>query len=81
MHLSLVALFVLAQSVSVLAQTNGFDSLTSPPLQSSYVAGSILPIVWQPGTQTGTVSIVLNGGATPNTLNYILTVGSVFCVR
>ncbi|KAH7333120.1 hypothetical protein BKA65DRAFT_40222 [Rhexocercosporidium sp. MPI-PUGE-AT-0058] len=75
MHLSLVSLFVLVQSLSVLAQTAGFDSIISPPAQSSYVAGSILPIVWQPGTQTGTVSIVLTGGTTPETLSRIVTVG------
>ncbi|CZR53586.1 uncharacterized protein PAC_03466 [Phialocephala subalpina] len=74
MYLSTLAFFVLAHSASVFAQTQFFDVLTSPPTGSNYVAGSVLPIVWTPGDSTGTISIVLNGGSSPSTLELITSV-------
>ncbi|KAE8442486.1 hypothetical protein EG329_003329 [Mollisiaceae sp. DMI_Dod_QoI] len=77
MYLSSVALFVLAHIASVRAQnpTDGFDVLVSPTVQSSFAVGSALPIVWQvTPAYSGTVSIILNGGASPSTLSFITTV-------
>ncbi|KUJ08949.1 uncharacterized protein LY89DRAFT_690520, partial [Mollisia scopiformis] len=73
MYLSTIALFVLSHIASVRAQvpTEGFDVLTSPPKDSNFVAGGILPIVWTAGTSSGTVSIVMNGGASPSTLQHL----------
>lgn len=76
MYLSTLAFFVLAQSASVLAQTQFFDVLTSPPTGSNYLTGSVLPIVWTPGDSSGTISIVLNGGSSPLTLEFVTSVVS-----
>ncbi|KAF8861476.1 hypothetical protein BDZ45DRAFT_799938 [Acephala macrosclerotiorum] len=74
MYLSTLAFLILTHSASVFAQTQFFDVLTSPPTGSNYPAGSVLPISWTPGDSTGTISIVLNGGSSPLTLQYITTV-------
>lgn len=76
MYLTTVALFLLSHLTAVRAQTAGFDVLTSPASGASFAVGSILPIVWEPESSTGTVSIALNGGATPDTLEHVLVIAS-----
>jgi hypothetical protein len=70
MRYSFISAAILALSSSILAQTSGFDAISSPTLDQNVPAGTSLDIVWQPSTSyTGTVTITLLEGATPNTLS------------
>ena len=70
----LLAIVALACSSSAQNPTYGFDTISSPANQTSYKVGSSLPIVWAPESVDGTVTIVLNGGSSPNSLSPVLTV-------
>lgn len=53
-----------------LAQTSGFDEISSPTQDQDVAAGSILNIIWSlSSSYTGTISLVLLQGATPATLS------------
>jgi len=70
MRYSFISAAILALSSSILAQTSGFDAISSPTLDQNVPAGTSLDIVWQPSTDyTGTITITLLEGATPNTLS------------
>jgi hypothetical protein len=70
MRYSFISAAILALSSSILAQTSGFDAISSPTLDQNVPAGTSLDIVWQPSTSyTGTITITLLEGATPNTLS------------
>jgi hypothetical protein len=52
----------LAFVASAIAQTAGFDAITSPTQWEKVAAGKTFTIKWQPGDVTGTVTIGLIGG-------------------
>lgn len=56
----------LAFVASVVAQTAGFDPITSPTQWEKVAAGKTFTIKWQPGDVQGTVTIGLIGGAAQN---------------
>ena len=68
MRYSFISAAVLALVSSVLAQTAGFDAITSPTQDQNIPAGSSFDIIWQPGTVTGTITITVLQGATTSTL-------------
>ncbi|EFX02708.1 GPI anchored serine-threonine rich protein [Grosmannia clavigera kw1407] len=68
---------ILALAVSALAQTAGFDAISKPTDNEQLTAGDSYAITWEPSsTYTGTVSIALLGGATPQTLQVLSTISS-----
>lgn len=56
----------LAFVASAIAQTAGFDAITSPTQWEKVAAGKAFTIKWQPGDVTGTVTIGLIGGVAQN---------------
>lgn len=67
----------LAFASSALAQTSGFDPITVPTNNADVPAGQTLTVQWEPSTNyTGTVSLLLLGGATPSTLELGPTIAS-----
>jgi hypothetical protein len=68
MHYSLISAALVALVSSVVAQTAGFDTITSPTLDQDIPAGSSFDIVWEPESVDGTVTITLLQGATNSTL-------------
>ncbi len=74
MRLSFIAL---AFATSAFAQTPNFDILTSPAEQTTYTVGDTLPIVWTPGTSTGTVTLTLIGGLATNALNPVVVIAGM----
>jgi hypothetical protein len=68
MQFSFVSAAILALVSSVVAQTAGFDAITSPTQDQNIAAGSSFDIVWQPGTETGKITITLLQGADPSHL-------------
>jgi len=71
MQYSFISAAFLALASSVVAQTAGFDVITSPVKDQKVAAGSPFEIVWQPGKYTedkDTATISLLQGATPETL-------------
>ncbi|TAQ90459.1 hypothetical protein B7494_g1181 [Chlorociboria aeruginascens] len=68
MQYAFVSAAIVALASSVFAQTAGFDAITAPTKDLNATAGDSLDIVWQPGAQTGTVTLSLLQGATPDTL-------------
>ncbi|RDL36732.1 uncharacterized protein BP5553_06084 [Venustampulla echinocandica] len=71
---TIVALAALASSV--VAQTAGFDVMTSPTQDQEIPAGSSFDIVWTPGSVEGTISITLMQGEAPKLLLLGETVAS-----
>jgi len=76
MRYSIISAAILALASSVFAQTAGFDAITSPSQGQNVVAGSSLDIIWQPGSQTGTITITLLQGSSPAFLSPGQTVAS-----
>lgn len=56
----------LAFVASAIAQTAGFDPITSPTQWEKVTAGQTFTIKWQPGDVQGTVTIGLIGGTAQN---------------
>ena len=68
MQYSFLSAAILALVSSVVAQTAGFDAMTSPTQDQQIPAGSSFDILWQPGTVTDAITITLLQGATAGTL-------------
>ena len=68
MRFSFVYATVFAAAPSVLAQTSGFDAITTPSTNATETAGTSMDIVWEPAGVTGNIKIQLLQGATPDTL-------------
>jgi hypothetical protein len=78
MRYSFISAAFLALISSAAAQTNGFDAITSPTQDQNLAAGQSFDIVWQPGTETGDITITLLQGATPQTLEAGPVVASTY---
>lgn len=69
MQFTLSAASLMAFVSAVMAQTAGFDAITTPAKNEAVPAGSSYVIKWEyTSTYAGTVSIQLLQGATPTTL-------------
>jgi hypothetical protein len=73
---SITLISVLAFVSSAFAQTptSSFDILSSPTDGTSYAVGDLLPMVWEPGTITDTISLILLGGPTVTDLSPIMVI-------
>ncbi|KAI0136694.1 Ser-Thr-rich glycosyl-phosphatidyl-inositol-anchored membrane family-domain-containing protein [Xylariales sp. AK1849] len=71
MRFTAISAAALAFAASTLAQTAGFDAITSPGKDVDVPAGETFTIEWQPGTYDGTVTLSLLGGQTPETLQVL----------
>jgi len=58
----------LALAGRALSQTAAFDTIVAPTYNENFTAGSSLNIVWEPGSQTGTITITLLHGAAASQL-------------
>lgn len=78
MRYSIPAAFV-AFVASAVAQTAGFDALSTPAQGESVAAGSTYNVVWAASSYTDeTVSLTLLGGDTPSTLQILGTFASKY---
>jgi hypothetical protein len=68
---------VLAFAASAVAQTAGFDAMSTPAQDENVSAGSTYNIVWGASSYTDqTVTLSLLGGATPSTLQILGSIAS-----
>lgn len=69
--------YLLALASAALAQTAGFDVISKPADAETVPAGQAYTITWAASTQySGTVSVILLGGATQSTLQILGTLGT-----
>lgn len=79
MQVTITAATLLAWVSAALAQTAGFDPITTPAKDESVAAGSTYTVKWDYSADyAGTVSIQLLQGADPTTLQLGPVVASMF---